>query len=70
MSLVILCPNCGGRADKIAILSELSRDGQPLFQCPACDLICTAPSLEPMTGVALFPSRELTRQTKKGLRST
>jgi uncharacterized Zn finger protein len=50
MSLVILCPKCQCRTEKMTVLSQVSRDGDPLYRCSSCGLICSAPQLEPVIG--------------------
>jgi hypothetical protein len=55
MSLIVLCPQCRCQAEKMAVVSELSRDGDAFYRCPTCSLICIAPPLEPVVGQRVFP---------------
>ena len=43
MPILVLCPNCRHRTEKMRVLNQIAR-GDTLYRCPACGTICTEPN--------------------------
>lgn len=65
MPLVVLCPKCHSRTDRLAVLSDVSRDGRAVYRCTSCGLLCAAPPIPPVIGQPLFDEAAFARGPKQ-----
>jgi uncharacterized Zn finger protein len=58
MPILVVCPQCGHTADKMA-LSEIARR-DALFRCPSCGTICTEPTVAAPGDIVRLDDRQET----------